>query len=82
MATTHQPAAPMDSLENWDEFLEGRYQEGKSEEEFRQYDKQANPGVAEFYRINHEQQTVDYVLAQGEGLLRADARQKDHLGGG
>src|ERR1700679_950200 len=63
MATTQQPAAPMESLENWDEFLEGRYKEGKSEEEFRQYDKQANPGVAEFYRINHEQQAGSYVLA-------------------
>jgi inositol oxygenase len=68
MATTHQPLAatdaPMDSLENWDEFLEGRYKEGKSQEEFRQYDQQANPGVAEFYRINHERQTVAYVLGK------------------
>ena len=73
MATTRQPAAPMESLENWDEFLEGRYQQGKSEDEFRQYDKQANPGVAEFYRINHEQQTVAYVLGKEKeyfGLAR------------
>ena len=73
MATTHQSAAPMESLENWDEFLEGRYQEGKSEDEFRQYDKHANPGVAEFYRINHEQQTVAYVLGKEKeyfGLTR------------
>ena len=43
MATAEQPATPrehpMESLENWDEFLEGRYKEGKSEEEFRQYDE-------------------------------------------
>src|SRR5690242_7547697 len=77
MATTQQPTTPaerpMESLENWDEFLEGRYKEGKSEEEFRQYDKQANPSVAEFYRINHEQQTVDYVLGKEKeyfGLTR------------
>jgi inositol oxygenase len=47
-----------------EEFLEGRYQEGKPETEFRQYDAQANPGVAEFYHLNHEHQTVDYVLGK------------------
>jgi inositol oxygenase len=58
------PAAPLQNLEDWEDFLEGRYQEGKSEEEFRQYDADANPGVAEFYRINHQMQTVDYVLGK------------------
>lgn len=52
------------SLEEWDDFLEGRYKEGRSKEEFRVYDAQAQPGVAEFYRLNHENQTVDYVLAK------------------
>jgi inositol oxygenase len=45
---TPHSGKPLASLEQWDEFLEGRYQEGKSETEFRQYDAQANPGVAEF----------------------------------
>jgi inositol oxygenase len=52
------------SLEEWDDFLEGRYKEGRSQEEFRVYDAQAQPGVAEFYRLNHENQTVDYVLGK------------------
>lgn len=56
--------APLHDLEQWDEFLEGRYKQGKSETEFRQYDAQANPGVAEFYRLNHAHQTLDYVLAK------------------
>ncbi len=51
-------------MEDWDDFLKGRYQEGKSEAEFRQYDATATPGVAEFYRLNHENQTVDYVLGK------------------
>src|SRR6266702_1318604 len=51
-------------LEEWDEFLEGRYREGKTQEEFRQYDATATPGVAEFYRLNHENQTVAYVLGK------------------
>jgi inositol oxygenase len=55
-------AQPLEDLDQWDDFLEGRYRAGKSETEFRQYDAQANPSVAEFYRLNHEHQTVDYVL--------------------
>jgi inositol oxygenase len=53
---------------------ESRYKEGKGEEEFRQYDAEAVPGVAQFYRNNHEQMTVDYVLrkeAEYFGLTRA-----------
>ena len=62
MATTVPENAPLKDLDDWDEFLEGRYQEGKSEEEFRQYDEKATPGVAEFYRLNHQYQTYDYVV--------------------
>lgn len=41
-----------------------RYQEGKGEEDFRVYDAKTTPRVAEFYRQNHENMTVDYVLAK------------------
>ena len=58
------PANPLSNIDQWDDFVEGRYKEGKSESEFRQYDAKANPGVAEFYRLNHENQTVDYVLGK------------------
>jgi inositol oxygenase len=54
----------MKNLDQWDQFVEGRYRHGKSESEFRQYDAQANPGVAEFYRLNHENQTLKYVLSK------------------
>jgi inositol oxygenase len=64
MSITPASAQPLTDLDQWEEFLEGRYQEGKSEAEFRQYDAQANPGVAEFYRLNHQFQTVDYVLGK------------------
>jgi inositol oxygenase len=60
--TTPVSAQPLEDLDQLDEFLDRRYQEGKSETEFRQYDAQANPSVAEFYRLNHEHQTMDYVL--------------------
>ncbi len=62
--STTSATAPLHDLEDWDEFLEGRYKEGRSQEEFRVYDATAQPGVAEFYRLNHENQTVDYVLAK------------------
>ena len=61
-SSQEKPLRP--DMEEWDEFLQGRYKEGKSEEEFRQYDEKADPGVARFYRLNHENQTVDYVLAK------------------
>ncbi len=63
---------PLDDLEQWDDFLEGRYKEGKTKEEFRQYDATATPGVAEFYRLNHENQTVDYVLAKEKQYFGLD----------
>jgi len=63
-------------MEEWDEFLKGRYKEGKSEEEFRVYDAAANPGVAEFYRLNHENQTLDYVLAKERQYFGLDKGDK------
>jgi inositol oxygenase len=72
-ATDPGSANPLPNLDQWEDFLEGRYKEGKSESDFRQYDAEANPGVAEFYRTNHEKQTVDYVLGKEKqyfGLAR------------
>ena len=48
--------------EQWDNFVSGRYKEGKSESEFRNYDAKVVPTVAEFYKLNHEKQTLDFVL--------------------
>ena len=62
--TTPVSAPPLANSDHLDEFNESRYREGKSETEFRQYDAKANPGVAEFYRLNHTHQTVDYVLGK------------------
>src|ERR1700752_4604815 len=64
MSVTIPPAQPLARLDQWDDFVEGRYKEGKSQDEFRVYDASATPGVAEFYRLNHEGQTVQYVLGK------------------
>jgi len=61
---TLEQQQPMPHLEDWDDFIAGRYREGKAQEEFRNYDAKANPGVAEFYRQNHQYQTLDYVLGK------------------
>jgi inositol oxygenase len=68
--------APLKDMDEWDEFLTGRYKEGKTEEEFRQYDAEANPGVAEFYRLNHQYQTFDYVMAKEKEYFGLDKGEK------
>ncbi len=60
---------PLHSLDQWDDFVAARYQEGKPQEEFRIYDAEANPGVAEFYRQNHAFQTFNFVSAKEQEYL-------------
>ena len=69
------PENPLVGLDQWEDFLEERYKPGKSEAEFRHYDASANPGVAEFYRLNHRHQSLDYVLEKEKqyfGLTRGE----------
>src|ERR1700733_6628071 len=76
-STSAQHEKPLSAdMEEWDDFLKGRYQEGKSEEEFRQYDAEANPGVANFYRLNHENQTLDCVLGKEKQYFGLDKGEK------
>jgi len=42
----------------------GAFQPHKAKEEFRDYKKEARPSVREFYKRNHEMQTLDFVLAK------------------
>jgi hypothetical protein len=70
------PNHPLHDLEEWDGFVAGRYKEGKSQEEFRVYDATATPGVAEFYRLNHTYQTVDYVLGKEKEYFSLQKGQK------
>jgi inositol oxygenase len=60
---------PLQHLDDWDDYVASRYKEGKAEEEFRVYDAEANPGVAEFYRLNHANQTLDFVLGKRKEFL-------------
>lgn len=49
--------------EQWEEHLRDRYDPAKAKEDFRNYEN-TTPGVREFYRQNHIQQTRDFVLTK------------------
>jgi inositol oxygenase len=77
MSTDLSPTeAPLQTIEEWDEFVATRYKEGKSEDEFRNYAADANPGVTEFYRQNHKYQTLDFVLSKREEFLKLKRGKK------
>jgi len=51
----------LDSLDQWDEFVSGRYDPNRQTADFRKYDATAPDGVREFYRLNHTFQTREFV---------------------
>ncbi len=64
MQAPESESAPLKNIEEWDDFVATRYRPGKTQEEFRNYQADANPTVTEFYRQNHAHQTLDFVLAK------------------
>jgi inositol oxygenase len=66
MAVTAKETVSNDLVieDGWSEFVAGRYREGKSEAEFRNYDASVVPTVADFYKANHELQTLEFALAK------------------
>lgn len=63
-------AQPLKHIDEWADYVASRYREGKAKEEFRQYSPEANPGVAEFYRQNHANQTVEFVRGKRDEHLK------------
>src|SRR5580704_16419057 len=66
---------PLENLEQWDDFVGERYNPEKKTEEFRDY-SHTTPGVVEFYRQNHAQQTRAFVLDKKRQYT--DLSQIDH----
>ncbi|MGA7522501.1 MAG: inositol oxygenase family protein [Acidobacteriaceae bacterium] len=66
--STAQPLhqEPLKHVEEWDDYVADRYREGREQAEFRNFDPDANPGIAEFYRLNHTGQTLAFVLEKEE----------------
>jgi len=76
-ATEHVDHAPLSAdMDEWDEFLKGRYKEGKSEKDFRDYDAEANPGIVSFYKLNHERQTLSFVMQKEKQYFGLDKGKK------
>lgn len=69
-------ADPLKSVDEWDDFVRERYDPNRQQEEFRQYDEHSPEVVKEFYRQNHEQQTVEFVRRKKQeyGALNHDRR--------
>ena len=74
--STPTASNPLQHVNQWDDFVATRYQEGRPESEFRKYDPQANPGVAEFYRLNHANQTLAFVLEKEKQYLALQKGKK------
>ena len=78
---------PLQSLEEWEDFVKERYPEpsgkpafnatdpNKKKEEFRNYEADARPTVREFYRLNHTNQTHDFVLGKRKEFLGLNRMQ-------
>jgi inositol oxygenase len=65
---------PLQSLEQWDDFVKERYDPNKQQEEFRDY-RNTTPGVREFYRLNHTNQTYEFVERKRKEFLGLNRTQ-------
>src|SRR6267154_4558897 len=79
---------PLAALEEWEDFLKERYPEPappakafqgtdpeKKKQEFRNYEANARPSVREFYRLNHKNQSYDFVKAKRKEYLALNRRK-------
>jgi len=73
--------APLSNLDEWEHDVLRRYpnpsaiNEDKKEEEFRNYDATEKDGVKEFYRLNHQFQTYEYVTQKKTDYLKFDKKE-------
>lgn len=76
MSSRQESQNPLNRLEDWEDFLEARYPEPgvKSKEDYRKYDNTTRDGVREFYRLNHQFQTYDFVQQKKKQYLSLNHR--------
>jgi inositol oxygenase len=60
---------PLADLDDWEAFLRQRYPAPHERSSFRDYGTNVRPAVREFYRLNHQYQTVDFVRAKERQYL-------------
>ena len=74
-------AAPLKSLDEWEEDILLRYPQPKSEttdkqkDDYRNYDDPARDTVREFYRLNHQYQTYEFVMQKRREYLAFDKKE-------
>ncbi len=73
---------PLSSLDIWEEDLLERYPENndlltkeKSADNYRNYENPERDTVRDFYRLNHQYQTFDFVQGKREEFLKFDKKQ-------
>lgn len=80
MSNPTNEKTPLQSLDEWEDFVKEVYPEPgkpafkatdptKKKEEFRNYEADARPTVREFYRLNHINQTHEFVRAKHKEFL-------------
>jgi inositol oxygenase len=84
-SASESPSAPLESLEQWEEFVVGRYpapsddaaadRVKSSGEQFRDYRAEARDCVKEFYRLNHRHQTLDFVAQKKREFLSFERKE-------
>lgn len=77
-ATVKTADQPLEHLHDWEEFVEGQlYPEPdqKQKEDYRNYDNPARDTVREFYRLNHLNQTYDFVRQKESEFLPLRRRE-------
>lgn len=73
-------SSPMQDVDDWEGDLLSRYPDPKEtkkeKEEFRNYvDSEREEGVREFYRLNHQYQTYDFVCEKEKEFLKFDRKK-------
>ncbi len=77
---TEKEIAPLENIEEWEDDLLRRYPEPKSvektKEDYRNYvDSERVKTVKEFYRLNHQFQTYDFVAKKRADFLKFDKKE-------
>ncbi|MEQ8473691.1 MAG: inositol oxygenase family protein [Marinoscillum sp.] len=70
-------SAPLKNLDEWEDDLVRRYPEKahKDKDAYRNYDEPARDTVKEFYRINHINQTYDFVQDKEQDFLQFNRKK-------
>ena len=70
---------PLKSIEDWEDDVLNRYPEpdqpAKAKDAYRNYVEPGRDTVREFYRLNHQYQTYDFVMQKRAEFLKFDRKQ-------